>query len=348
MIQKNSFNGFRLKKISFFKSHSFTTLHSMLHSDKSFFLFSWFSLYLLCVTTTVFTNFLFTGQVLFPHALIVFVNSFWGGFAVVSLFIALLLHYYYPSSLRFSELFQIDSNSISITNTDFQIAVFTCKPPVLHNKNDFIFFLKNFQPLSIELDCKNQIIYFLLFGQSSEDFKTKINDCRNQLHSMFSTVVLAQNNDLEKFLLSGYLSYRLDNLVPKKNFFPTLSFWKNLKSNEETNTHQDPICEIDKTNFKDSLNRNPDKNVFLLMLLGTKGFNSILGSSLDHFFRGVRLGEVTTPQKRNLTMRDRFSIKELEQVVLSCLRLPEKHSYNSDISNLDRNYFFKVKQIIIS
>ena len=278
----------------------------------------------------------------FPVGLSEFLNSSWGGFLIVTLFLAIILNYIYSDNLYLNEILVTNVNTAYLTNLNFFLSVFVCQPPILHNKKEFSFFIKNFQPFSMEIHSDNQLIYIILFDSNKSFLELKKKECLDQLSSLFSNVSILSKLDLQKFLLNGLGIYH--KLNPDDTFNDFESFKKLkfslVKNNEsivqsnKANKHEYSLKNFSGNQFNNS------KNVFLLMLLGEKGNNNISKIKEHHLFRGIRLGKSNNPIQEKNFLERRIKRKYIKEVLLNCLRIPEKCSESTIPSELERMYFF--------
>lgn len=312
--------------------------YSALESTSIRFMLLWGTLYLSFIGFFIFVNRILNINNSLPYSFTSIVNSPWGGFSILSLLCSLLVTYYYPKSVDTDTMFAINSSQLTITNADLVLSVFCCRPPILHTKDDFSFFLTTFKPLSIEIKPTQQLIYIIVYGRNIDSFSTKIKECQNQLNSLFSTVTLLTHTDLKNFILNGYKLYH------QKSSFLELYDFNALKSMRLKPIRPSNFLPNSQVSQPDSLattNNTFDKpNVFLLMLSNFSTYDTSTATQQSTYFRGIRLGfDNNNPIVKNTNSKG-INIKNIKNFFLAACRVPEKNTIHQDISEFDKIYFF--------
>ena len=295
------------------------------------FLVYWCSIELgLIVLYSVF-SIVIPGKKFFPRSVLEFFNSFWFGSIIFSSSLAMILLIFFDLRPSISNIIHIEGNFIKLINSKFFSCVFSCKPPVLHNKNDFSRFITNFSPLSIEIHLEDSLFYFVLFGSDKNSFDLKAKECYNQLCSLYSEVKMLDDKMLEKFILTGFNS----KITFGEDFerVYTLEDLKSLRSERK-----DLFEIIGRRNKKESTHSSENKHSIILPLIGSQGKNS-LDKKNKHMLRGMTINEIAIFPSQSI-LSTYIGYKQLKTFLSLGLRLPNKDLSSIPVLELEKIYFF--------
>lgn len=320
---------------------NFEALNDFREKEIFQFILSWSILYFAFILLNLIIDKTLNLNFIIPNSLLIYINSSWGAFLVISLLLSTILNYFYNDNIYINDTININNSIVSISKTDFQMSVFLCKPPILHSKKDFTFFITNFRPLSLELRCEDHSIYVILYNIEKNSFERKKIECFNFLNSMFSKVAILTNSELKKFICDGhqiYLNsnkfkevYNLEELKKIINFTP--------KTNQRDRNNCSNELSINPIGSDLTISSNPN-NSFLLMLFGKNRNNNVFGNQIDHYFRGIRMGSINLFSPDHFSFFTKIKLKLFKNTILSCIRIPEKDSPENSINNLEKSYFF--------
>ena len=295
------------------------------------FLVYWCSIELsLIVLYSVFTI-VISGKNFFPLSVLEFFNSFWFGSIIVSSCLALILLTFFELRPPISNIIHIESNIIELIDSKFFSCVFSCKPPALHDKNDFSRFITNFSPLSIEIHLEDSLFYFILFGSDKNSFELKAKECYNQLCSLYSDVKMLDTKMLEKFILSGFNS----KITFGEDFerVYTLEDLKSLRSERK-----DLFEIMNRRNRKENTHSSENKHSIVLPLIGSYGKNA-LDSKNSHMFRGMTINEIAYVPSQSI-FSTYLGYQQLKSFLSLGLRIPNKDLPSMATLELEKIYFF--------
>ena len=278
-------------------------------------------------------------KIIFPHSLVSFANSYWGGLFIFSLFISEILSNFSSKKLQLKDLLSIESNIVTLVNNKLFCSVFSCSPPILHDKKDFSLFLSNFQPLTIEIMNSNQIINFVVYGNDKKMFETRIKECFNLLSSFFSKVTILKSTNLEKFMVGGLSYYYYYDISSKqKTTVKCLDEFKEILANSQKNKSGRFLNSRIKNEQNLQYSTEP---VLLFYLYGKKGINASFSTKTNHF-RGVKIGATAGHMKDGISLEVEIEKKLVTNALHASLRIPEKENDSIDLQELERMYFFTI------
>ena len=294
----------------------------------------WIIIYFSFILLSTFSNSLFESNYIIPVSFLIFINSSWGGFLMVSLLFAIVFDHFFFGEPFFFSAVKFYPSSIVIPKSNFSLSVFSCHTPILHSREDFNFFLKNFMPMSIELSCEESCVYIILFGSNDNIFELRKKECFNVLNSMYSNVRFLLDSDLKNFICKGSHIYLFSNNFKEYSNFIEFKKWNRISSKSPSITPKMINNIEDQSNLLRDSSNIQEFNVFLLMLYGSKSDNQS-----NHFFRGVRIGNNSTTI--GLAEREKITkISQLKNLLLSNMRIPEKSAKNNSLDELELFYFF--------
>jgi hypothetical protein len=295
----------------------------------------WMKFYITFIIIFFSYSFFLVNDFYVPHSLVEFSNSIWGGFLFFSLVLSIVLSYFYSGYSEIQNIIKIHSNKISLSNFPFVIIVFTCKPPILHTRSEFTFFLKNFQPLSIDISPDTNTIFIILFGKDDSTFDVKTRECFNQLNSFYSEVSKFSNDELTEFIIDGIHSNSHGNFYDFEDFKQNLLNGKYIKGkfNIQNNINDKILSEKNEETFSTR---------FTLFLIGREKSNNIFNQNSPHFFRGVKISISKENQEKNYGLYVSIKKDFLKNAILSILRIPEVNTPSFPREELEKIYFFLI------
>lgn len=333
-----SYNLLKIKKQLKDVESNLPFLYDITSNENFQFALTWFILYVAFIILNLMVNKIFNSKFILPNSLLVFINSSWGAFLVISFILSLIFKYFYNTNIYLKDKVLVNNTNVLFLKSTFLMTTFLCETPILHSRKDFSFFINNFKPLSIELRLKNQLVYVNLYGKEINSFERKKTECFNLLSAMFSKVTLLSNSDLEAYFCSGYKLYLKSKVF--KEIFEIDKIKKKIGDMAKVDITQ--INTFSNNFNSNSINTDLPLNImnFDTLLLMAFGEKDRVNNYTQHSFRGIRLGSINSTALGSLSFNTKLQIKQFKNIILSCIRIPEKNSSGSSIENFNKVYFF--------